>query len=154
LTLTGPISVGPFVTHSRICAWGPRLRPLGTESPESVRQRSNLAVLLTYAQCQERKSAILRLRASAKYGLRQAASSGQGNDHWSCSSSGQTWRFCASVFDVSMASRSTTEVQHSDHDCRGDGKQGVVVVAAASLPPADAATPSSTSPGLGTVSRH
>jgi hypothetical protein len=42
--------------------------PGGAESPESVRQRSNLAELLAYAQGQQRKSASLfDLLVSARY---------------------------------------------------------------------------------------
>jgi hypothetical protein len=44
--------VGLKMTHSRPCACRPRRRTSGgTEGPESVRQRSNLAVLLAHAQC-------------------------------------------------------------------------------------------------------
>jgi hypothetical protein len=125
------------MTHSRPCACGPRLRPSGgTESPESVRQRSNLVMLLTDAQCQELEIDHTRLRASAKYGLRQAASSGQETINWLRSSSGQTWRFRASVFaSHGDQDKSTAEVQHSDHECRGDGNQ-VSWCAVASLPQA------------------
>jgi len=50
-----PFKKGPqclFLTHSRPFVCRPRRRTSGgTESPESVRQRSNLAALLAYAQC-------------------------------------------------------------------------------------------------------
>jgi hypothetical protein len=38
--------------------------PGGAESPESVRQRSNLAELLAYPQCQERSSELKSYRES------------------------------------------------------------------------------------------
>jgi hypothetical protein len=152
-----PALEGLLLTHSRPCACGPRLGPSGGHRESRI--RSTTVEPGDAAHGRSVPGAEIDhtgLRASAKYGLRQAASSGQETINWFRSSSGQTWGFRASVFVWhGDQDKSTAEFQHSDSECRGDGNQVWCRGGRRRLiATGRTATPRSTSPGLGAAGRH
>jgi hypothetical protein len=134
-----PALEGLLLTHSRPCACGPRLGPQGgTESPESVRQRSNLVMLLTDAQCQERKSTIrvcvLLQNTDCDKRLLQARRQSTGSVHHQARRGGFAHRCLSGMATKTSPRRNfntlTVSVEATATKC------GVVVVAVASLPQA------------------